>query len=269
MKKPVISERADRSFMRLTFFLLFLVMLAGCAPKAAFIPEPLPADIEKNLLARLQESGDYFQSLKGLAKVQVSTPDRSLRVNQAVLVERPHNLRTEVMGLFGQTYMILASNKEQLSVYLPQSGDFYEGKPTSENLLKFMRLPFEVDDLVRILLYQVPVVNPLYTEVSYTREGNYQLNLHAESQYRQVAVFSPDLRLLSSAYFREKEKLLYISYADFDNGTPAFPRQIAVEISAGQTQAQLNFSEFATNVAIPSERFHLQVPQGVTISPLP
>ncbi|BCA79649.1 DUF4292 domain-containing protein [Desulfuromonas sp. AOP6] len=262
-------EKAGSIFMRLTVFLLFLTLLASCAPRVIFVPPPMPADIEKSLLAQLQDSGGNFQSLRGLAKVHISTQDRSIRVNQVVLLERPSNLRTEVMGPFGQTYMILVSNKDRLSVYLPHSGEFYEGKPTSENLGKFIRLPFEVEDLVNLFLYQVPLMNFLHTEVSYTSEGNYRLILYGENQYRQVAVFSSDLRLLSSAYFRGAEKLLSVVYSDFASGSPAFPHKIGFEIPAGQIQSQVTFSEVDVNIPMAHERFDMTAPAGVTIKPLP
>lgn len=265
----IVALKMDRHLMRPGVFFLFLVFLASCAPKVAFVPPPMPANIENSLLDRLQESSGYFQSLKGLAKVQVSTRDRSIRVNQVVLLEKPCNLRTEVMGPFGQTYMVLASNREQLSVYLPHSAEFYEGKPSSENLGKFLRLPFEVEDLVKIILYQVPLVDFQRTEVSYTSEGNYRLTLYAEDQYSQEAVFNPDLRLLSSAYFRQAEKLLSVSYADFDANSPAFPHQIEVEIPAGQTQAEVSFSDIDVNIPIDHERFKMTAPAGVAIKPLP
>ncbi|MCP3177999.1 hypothetical protein MJO47_12895 [Desulfuromonas sp. KJ2020] len=262
-------SKSNRRLMRLGLFFLFLVFLASCAPRVAFVPPPMPANIENSLLDRLRASGDYFQSLKGLAKVHVSTRDRSIRVSQVVLAEKPHSLRTEVMGPFGQTYMVLASNRDHLSVYLPHSAEFYEGKPSSENLGKFLRLPFEVEDLVKIILYQVPLVDFQRTEVSSTPEGHYRLTLYAEDQYSQEAVFSPDLRLLSSAYFRQAEKLLSVSYADFDTNLPAFPYRIGVEIPAGQTQAEVAFSEVEVNIPIAHERFKMTAPTGVTIKPLP
>jgi outer membrane lipoprotein-sorting protein len=85
---------------------------------------------------------------------------------------------------------------------------------------------------------------------------------------RQEVDFDRELRLLQSSYFHADELVMRVEYGKF-GGNPEFPRSVFIETPGQRTEATIDFSEVAINVAIPPERFILAPPPGYAVEPLP
>lgn len=251
------------------FSLLLLVfLLAACAPLHA-PPPPLSAGMARTLLARLDADARAFHSLQGLAKVRVHSGDRSFSASQVLLAKKPDRLRSEVLSPFGQPMLLMATDGRELEIQVPAEGRFYHGPATPAHLQRFTRLPLHLDDLVHLLLYQVPLVGRNRPQVAALRGGLYRLRLQGEGGERQELFFDTQLRLLRTAYYREGKLLLLVRYGGFTGGGHPFPGSIDLEMPPEKTRASLEFSEVQTNVALPADRFVLTPPAGAKILPLP
>jgi len=246
--------------------LLFLLFGASCVSRP---PVPLPSDMDAILLNRLDHNASAFQSLKGMAKVKVVTPEKTLRANQVILAEKPDRLRAEMLSPFGQTLMVLASDGKDFKVSLPSSGDFYQGEATAANLARFTRLPFEIADLVNLLLYQVPVIPYRSFHVILQGTDHYELVLEGEDDLVQEVQFDRDLRLTQAVFVQNGHTILKVAYADFSDSQNEFPLKTSIEVPASQAEAELFFTQVTTNVAIPAQRFVLVPKAGAVIKALP
>lgn len=251
----------------LVFAAFVMVSLGGCAAPPAPPRTPAPRVEARDLLLRLEENATAFQSLVGEAKSRVQTGDKKMSAQQVLTVQKPNRFRSEVLGPFGLLAQVV-SDGDQLVLLLPGEARAYQGPPSLQNLRRVTRLPLRLEDLVQILLYQIPVY-PFEHEQLDTQVGGYVLTLLGQGGGRQVLYFDPTQRLVRSAYYAGGDLLLDISYGDFSEGAHAFPRALSLESPVYRTSATLSFVEPRLNSSIPMDKFSPVVPQGFEIVPFP
>lgn len=250
------------------FFILIVVfllpLLASCAkPTHRLIGEPISDEFADDLLLGWYQSSERNHSLSGLAKFEMASPERSLSGNQVVLVEKPDRLRTEVLSLFGSPLLLLAADGEELDVLLPFENEFYTGAASPENLGRFVRLPLQLKDLVKVLLYQPPIIAA--KELSgYDLNGDGWLVERRNPPYRQELFFDVQKRLVEVNYYNRSGLSLTIDYGKFsEEGT--VPYQFELSFPMQETTASLKFSDLELNGDLDPELFQLTIPQGAAV----
>jgi len=246
-------------------FVAALLLVTGCALVRP--PQPLPDVSIEELQGHLLDLSQRFRSLKGLARVAVATGERNLSGSQVLLAEKPDRIRSEALALFGQPWLILAADGKTLQVFVPGEGRFYSGAASPENLQRFTRLPLRIEDLVHLLLYQVPLL-PGEVRLQATESGPQLLLTDAQGD-RQLLDFDRDLQLVASRYFDPQGGLwLEVAYRGFLADQQGFPGELELRMPGYELTAKVSFREVELNAAIPAEKFSLQPPAGIDITPL-
>ncbi len=249
-------------------FILFLLLFlpVSCARP----PEPTWTEVPtaERLLQRLTETTGKVVSLDAAAKVGLTIKGKYRSTQQFLLLEKPDRLRADVLTGFGQLVLQLTSDGDELSVFLntPAPGRFFRGAATDENLARFTRVPLSITNLVRLLLYDPPLIAAQQNEVKLI-DGQLLLRLIADNREQEL-LFDQQLRLVGSRYFVQGERFLEVLFQNID-AEDQFPRRIQVELPAEQTKLALNFNELQINIAPAAERFHLQPPENLPIEALP
>jgi outer membrane lipoprotein-sorting protein len=252
---------------------LLVLLLAGMLLGSACVPRrppppPIPAELGQELLQRVEAQNRAFRSLEGLARVRLTSEERSQSSTQVLFAEGPDRFRAEVLSPFGQPLLVITADGRELRVLLPGEGRFYRGEASAENLARFTRIPLGFETLVPLLLYQVPLIPHDDWVVAHGERGGYRLTLFHQGERRQECLFDRHLRLTGATYLLAEEPLLRIGYDRFtDQGQP-FPQQIDLEIP-GEAELALTFSELRTNIAIPPERFLQKIPPGIEVLDFP
>lgn len=227
---------------------------------------PLPP--AEGLLQRLSQGIDAYQSLDGEAKVAVSVDGKFFSSQQFLLLEKPDRFRTDVLSTFGQLILQLAVDRDDLKVFLNTEvpGKFYQGAASDENLTHFTRLPVRFKDMVRLLLYDLPLISYQELQVGLHDRG-VKLEVSGE-QGRQEVVFDRQLRPVESRYFQQDILQLSVTYEKFSE-RDGFPLKIRIEIPQQKTSASVRFSQARSNIQIPAERFVLERPAKALLEQLP
>jgi hypothetical protein len=220
-----------------------------------------------NLLERLADSATAFNSLEGMAKVRISTEERTQSVTEVLFAEKPDRLRPETLSPFGQPLLVMATDGKQLEFLVPGEGKLYRDDFSLSHLQRLTRLPLQLTDLVHLLLYQVPVISHERQSVEPVAEDETLLILYGGAGRRQELRFDRLLRLTGAAYYQGDELLLRVGYERFFGETRPFPLTASLVMPASKTEATVAFSEVRTNVAIPADRFRLTPPPGVEVLP--
>lgn len=246
--------------------LIFWLFLAGCRPAVPPVAtSPLTSEA---LLLRLTANRGSFHSLKGLASIRAEIDGRVTNARQVLLMEKPARLRAEVLGLFGQPALQVAVDRGQLAVHVVQEGRYLKGAATAGNLARFTRMPLGVDDLVRLALYDVPLI-PYGESTLRTDERGYLLRLEASRGDRQDLLFDTLGRLYGVEYFRGGELLLKVGYQRFAEQQGGFPRELSLEMPVRRTSLTLVYSDLELNPELAGDRFTLTPPDGVAVERLP
>lgn len=246
--------------------LLLLLFLTACAKAPQPVWTELPSSTE--LLQQFGKTTGKVASLDGAATVGLTVDGKYFSSQQFLLLEKPDRLRADVLTGFGQLILQLSSNGQELAVFTNTTvpGHFYRGPATAENVSRFTRIPLAPEDMVRLLLYDPPLIE--FRQAVVVAE-NGQLLLRLENpQLRQELLFDNQLQLAGCRYFSNDELLLEVLYQKLDE-EKLFPRIVRLHLLAEQTKATLKFSELQLNVEIPPERFQLKVPANIPVENLP
>lgn len=90
--------------------------------------------------------------LRGSARVALSGPDFKLNRPQNITVERPANLRFEIVGLFDQLAAVLATNGDEYGFYEAGQPEIERGRLRPGLLWNLAKIDLEPEELVGLLL---------------------------------------------------------------------------------------------------------------------
>lgn len=252
--------------MQISFLLLFLFIF-GCA-------RPLPPELvlplrgESQLRAQLDAVTSRFQSLQSSARIEVVTGSESFVVSQVLFVQRPAQLRSEILfGPFATPVMSLSVDQDQLSVYQPLQGTFAQGSASVANITRFTRVPLRVEDLVGMILVAPPRFPYEQSSVSRVADGD-RLDLVAAG-VEQRFTFDAAGNLFQAAYLLGGRLQLQADYSEFDARSGNFPQKLQVRMPERQVVASMTFSDSVVNVPIPPHNFVLKIPAGIKVQSLP
>lgn len=247
------------------WFLLSLLLLAACA-RPELPPMPLPE--AGDLLQRLAQGRDAYRTLDGEARVAMKIEGKFYSSQQFLLLEKPDRLRADVLTPFGQLILQLAVNNNELSAFnnTKVPGTFYLGDASDDNLARFTRLPLRFSEMMRLFLYDPPLIGREEVRVSSHQRGAL-LEIIGRDR-RQEIVFDRQLRPVESSYYRHGAVWLKVGYDEFSE-LDGFPKKIRLELPQGGTSASVRFSQVKTNMPIPAERFVIEQPANATLQRLP
>ena len=242
-----------------------LLVLSGCATLPVSQPGTLAAgETGRTLLAEWLQRSAQPQSVQGVAKVRVQTPQRTLNGTQVIVAGAPDQLRAETLSPFGTPLLVLAANGTQLAVLLPGDNLFYHGQATPENLGRFTRLPLRLADLVGILLSRPPLLTYKQLDAFALADGGWRIEL-AAGQRRQLLYFDAAPRLVEVHYLTAGVLQLQLVYGDYTESGDNLPRRIELQLPLQQTQASLFFNELEADRQFLPALFTLEPPPGATI----
>jgi outer membrane lipoprotein-sorting protein len=254
--------------------LLTGILVSGCIPSRTVQPEDravLPDTVIEALFDRVQESGQMFQSLQGLAKVQIVRQGKKTNMNQALQLEKPDRFRAETLNPFGfgSPLLLMAADGQSLAVMIPGEGRLFRGEASAGNLQRFTKLPLKIADLVHFLLYQIQVSPAQHQRGTLGPKGDYRLDLYDADGRRQELLFRTDMQLLETAYYQDDTLRLRVRYDNFTEGATPFPLFVQISMPEQQVKASLTFSEISTNLPLSAELFQLATPPGYEERPFP
>ena len=251
-----------------TGLLLLFLLLFGCARPLP--PElPLPHRNEKQLLDHLETVTSRYQSLQTSARIEVVTGSETFAASQVLFVQRPAQLRSEILlGPFATPVMSLSVDQDQLSVYRPLQGTFAQGSASVANIARYTRMPLRVEDLVGMILVAPPRFPFEQSYASRVAAGDC-LVLVAAGGVEQRFTFDTAGNLLQAAYLLGERLQLQADYSGFDTRSESFPQRLQVSMPERQVVATMIFSDSTINVPIPLHNFILKVPAGMQVQGLP
>lgn len=264
LKNLQMSCKGCPVYFRLTLIALLLpmILLASCAPiQQKLVGDPVNQDFADGLLQEWSNRSTRVNSMQGLAKVKVHTPEDSMAGSQVILAEKPNRLRAETLSPFGSPILLLTVDGEDLGVSLPSRKLFYRGAATPENISRFVRIPLSLPALVTVLLYQPPMMDALREEAFELGEKGWLLVRYG-TPVRQEIIFNIDRQLVEVSYFDQDKLLLKIDYGQFAEEGDRFPHYFGIELPRQKTTASLEFSDLETNVELRPGIFQLTPPPG-------
>ena len=249
---------------------LFFVIagLFSCAP-AVRPPLVVPEASPDELLGVLAGNAASFTSLKGIARISFHEQGKkNIKGKQILLLEKPNRVRSEILGLFGQSAAVAVVNGESVSVLVPREGVLYQGEASVHNLQRILRIPLKIKDLVNFILYQVPVIEYQTSSVEVLPGGGFRLLLKGEGELLEELVFNAEQQLVEGRFQKGTEEILRLAYGNFSEGKNPFPHHQILDLPGSGIEARVEFISLETNVELDEKLFRLEKPEGFQIRQL-
>lgn len=248
-------------------FLLTTLALSACTTVTPppVVQPPVPEWESSKLIESISQRRQQFRSLRALARVSYAGPEGKHSFDEALLVERPNRLRLETLSMLGAILIVTANDKEIIG-YHPREGVLVRGKSTKANLLRYTKIPLELDEITS-LLSGLP---PVDASGAWRQEGN-------------SLMFSADGRLKDAVAFESQQPVptkwqrfngsgaveLTAHFSDYITTTAGlFPAKINLEAPLQGKKLEIRFQGPELNAPIAAESFSQQKPANVQEVPI-
>jgi hypothetical protein len=137
---------------------------AGCAltsraPLAPSAPPPVPGAVVSEVAA-LAERARGIESMQSLAVMEYSAGDQHIKAREEITLRRPASMRVVALSPFG-VELILAAQGDTLQIFEPSQNRLIRAPATADALNRYVRIPMQPADAVRLLMGLVPAGTPI------------------------------------------------------------------------------------------------------------
>ncbi len=277
--------------------LLFVLGSAGCPPAAVQV-RPYAAPTAAELVAQLSVGRDQLQSLRARAKADYMDRGQRIKIDLALLVQRPQKLRLAGENSLTGPLLTVATDGQDFHLLDVREGRFLRGQVNPCNMSRILGLSFHPSQLVEVLMGGTPLLpQPTGSEVSWDPRsgGRDVLTLRDERGLSEVIYFqlvptAPGSPTPSRAWdvveaegrdprgtvvFRlrhEGYEWQKLEGGEGSNATPAtvslrLPSVTYLEDPPRKSDVRLRWREREWNPRIEPDLFHLDAPAGVPVEP--
>lgn len=247
---------------------VLILAAAGCAPKA-LVPTPATPSAEE-LLQRLQTEDSKLSTLQAVGSLRWTRQGEKQSVDHALILSRPGKLRLDALSPMGPSLLSLSINKGVAEVFVPGEARALRGAASEKIMERLFALPMKVEEVLSVLCGRPPLCSPASARTK-AEAGVWILELDCHSGIHEQLRVDPmhadplGMVVLSSS----GQVLLNISWSDYQKvENLRLPAQIRADLPSKETRLELRLRELNPNLAIPEERFHLEIPKEIQVEPL-
>lgn len=213
----------------------------------------------------ISQRQEQFRSIRGLARVNYSGPDGKRGFQEAILVQRPDQMRLETLTYLGAVLIVTVNDKE-IAGYHPRDGVFLRGERSKDNLARYTQIPLELHEITRLLLGLAPVE----AGGPWEQEGNAVLFPRRDGG-KDVVTFASHLPVPTQwqRFNGAGEIEMGAEFTDYiETPSGLFPAKIVFEAPTPKTRLEIRYEEPELNASLPSNLFSQQKPANVKELPI-
>jgi hypothetical protein len=250
--------------------LLWALVLSGCGASAM-----RPKQLSQNpvlTLTSYQRDRERLRSIRAEARVDQRGSDGRVRGTVLMLVQRPDQVRFDVMTQFGPA-AILTSDGRRFAWSDLREGRFLVGETCPENIARLLNVPLTVEQTTLLLLGGTPVIGHDRARIAWNEAGFYRVELEGHDRGRQqidLAVDERDkdappdrqrLRLRRSEIFGVDGKSRWrATYDDFrqlalDGDSVSMPFEVRIEQPQVDRDTLIAFKQISVNIDLQADAF--------------
>jgi len=246
---------------RIIIVLLLSMLACACAGKsvtqARLRPEPL------TLIARTIKNTDRIIAT---AQIDLITPQGHYPIRAALILQKPSYLRLEMLPVIGTPDLFLTATPDDMTIFIPSLSSLYSGKPSAENLSRFLPWSLDIEDIVMILSSAYP---PLAGDnVSYQHcEEEPLLCLEMKTPLgtsQKIWMENSGRMARLIRYGRDGREIFQVQYGNYAPGS-SLAGKISIQWSDNVTAVSVKYSDLRVEKATDLSVFELPVGAGVKI----
>ena len=250
--------------------LLFATISCTTTPRRPDIPLVM-VNTTGELFSKTINANPVYDSLRGTARLSVSSIEEKYSVTELILAKKPGFLRLESIGPMGETILFLATDRKKVYIYSPMENRYYHGLASRKNLSLIIPLPFKSTDIVELLQGRIDLTQYYPTEMSFDLEKEvYTLTLMPDVSGRGRAYLKVDARtfyiLEMKLYDTDNNLIIDGAFSHFEIiSDSVFPMLISYRVPGPLSFVKIviDYKEVKLNAFIEDSRFSIDAPRGV------
>lgn len=252
----------DRCFpcKRILIVLLLSILACGCAGKAVRGSGIPPKSL--GLTRTIHET----DRIVATARFDLTTAQGHYPIKAALILQKPSYFRLEVLPVIGTPDFFLAASSDEMRIFIPSQGAFYAGKPSAENLARFLPLAFNIEDIVTIFFGAYPPLtgNKLSYE-SYIEDHLLRVLMTTSAGASQTVWMNKNGTMAKLIRNGTDGKEIYqVLYEDYEPAS-RLPGKIIIEMADHITSVTAKLMDVRIEKATDLSVFALPVPAGMKI----
>ena len=236
------------------------MLACGCAGKTVRGSGIPPKSLE---LTRTIHETDRIVAT---ARFDLTTAQGHYPIKAALILQKPSYFRLEVLPVIGTPDFFLAASSDEMRIFIPSQGEFYAGKPSAENLARFLPWAFNIEDIVTIFFGAYPPLtgNKLSYE-SYIEDHLLRVLMTTSAGASQTVWMNKNGTMAKLIRNGTDGKEIYqVLYEDYEPAS-RLPGKIIIEMADHITSVTAKLSDVRIEKATDLSVFALPVPAGMKI----
>ncbi|GAB6271766.1 MAG: hypothetical protein STSR0003_16100 [Smithella sp.] len=219
-----------------------------------------PPDALESIPLALQET----DRIVATAQIELTTAEGRYPLRAALILQRPSYLRLEMLPVIGTPDLFLTATPDEMRIFIPSLGEFYTGKPSAENVARFLPWALKVEDIVMILSGAYPV--PAGENISYERFAEGRLlrtDMKTPSGFLQKVWTMQNGSVAKFIRYGPDGKEAYqVQYEDYAPSSP-LAETINIQWADNKMSVSVKYSDWKLEKATDGSVFELSVPAGM------
>lgn len=241
--------------------LLLSVLICGCS-RTVLMEERVPLNALESFARTVQKT----DRLIATAQIDLVTAQGHYPVRAALILQRPSYLRLEMLPVIGTPDFYLTASPDQMSIFIPSRGEFYSGKPSAENLARFLPCSFSIEELVMILSSTYPPLAEKQVSYESYQEGNLlRIEMKTPSGPSQTIWIEKNGRVLMLVRNGSDRREIYsVQYGRYAPGSP-YAETITIKMADQVTSVSAKYTNIQVEKPTDLSVFELPIPAGVKV----
>ena len=252
----------NRWFFRrqMVMVLVLSALMAGCAGKT-LVGSGVPREKTLEIASRTIDETDRIVAT---AQMELTTAQGYYPVRVALILQKPSWIRLEMLPVIGTPDFFLTATPDEMRIFIPSKSEFYSGKPSAENLARFLPWAFNIEDIVMIFSGTYPrLPGGNLSHKQHMEDALLCLEMTApggESQTIWLAQNGQPAKLVRKG--ADGKNIYHVQYEDYMSGNPV-ARRITVKMADQVTSIAVKYSDINIEKATDMSIFTLPVAAGI------
>ncbi|MRR16393.1 MAG: DUF4292 domain-containing protein [Deltaproteobacteria bacterium] len=258
-----VSRMCDRYVqgkrLMIFFAAVMLLCLSGCAGGGAALGPGGPPKA-REMVSPVHPAVDRITAI---AQIELVTAQGHYPIRAAMILQRPSYLRLEMLPVIGTPDFFLTASPDELRIFIPSQNEFYSGKPTAENLSRFLPWSFTLEEIVMILSSAYPPLDGAnVSQESHPDGALLRVDMRTPAGPSQTIWMAKNERLVKLIRYDSLGRETY--QAVFDDYRPgsALAGKIVIQWADNVTSVSVKYSDLNVEKNGDPSIFKLPAPPG-------
>lgn len=263
------------AFLLLSCFIISEISCSSLSKKASH-PVELKVPVKEKIiltgiLAKNARRLQYFEDLKAFAEISIQYQKKKIKRKNIIIFRNDQSVRFEVLSITGTPFIYFISNKEETSIYYPDSNVLLKGPYSPKNIARIIGVNLELEDIVTNLSGNFAIFPQLQTIILYESNDYFLIKLFLGDQIIKEIYIDKEtyLPLKLVKYNSNDMDIMIVHFSDYKKINNYFlPFVIKIESPQKKIEIFLRYNKVKLNQGVSDSSFVFPINKDMQIMPL-